>query len=103
MRPVIVVAWVGIVLSLPTILIGEEDPVVQLAGLRIVGPGRGLNGTDIPLSARIFAVVDVWDAMTSDRPYRKALPEDEVLLHIQHSANGHFDPEVVYLFFNSKD
>ncbi|GGJ18765.1 GAF and HD-GYP domain-containing protein [Deinococcus roseus] len=58
----------------------------------------GLKGEQIPLSARIFSVVDVWDAMTSDRPYRKGLPEAEVLSYIQEQSGTHFDPQVVQAF-----
>jgi HD-GYP domain-containing protein (c-di-GMP phosphodiesterase class II) len=59
----------------------------------------GLAGEDIPLPARIFAVIDVWDAMSSDRPYRKALPEIEVWEYLVASQGVHFDPRVVEAFF----
>ena len=62
------------------------------------GYPRGLKGTDIPLSARIFAVVDVWDALTSDRPYRKAWSHEKTLTFIQEQSGIHFDPQVVDLF-----
>lgn len=58
----------------------------------------GLKADEIPLSARIFSVVDVWDAMTSDRPYRKGLPEEDVLAYIQEQSGKHFDPQVVRFF-----
>lgn len=58
----------------------------------------GLKGEDIPFSARIFAVVDVWDAMTTDRPYRKALAEEDVLAYIQEKSGVYFDPQVVKAF-----
>ena len=64
-----------------------------------LGYPRGLKGEEIPMAARIFAVVDVWDAMRSDRPYRKALPDDEVCQYIWESAGTQFDPEVVKCFF----
>ncbi len=60
-------------------------------------PG-GLKGEEIPLAARIFAVVDVWDALRSDRPYRPAWPEEKVLEHIRSLAGIHFDPKVVEVF-----
>jgi putative nucleotidyltransferase with HDIG domain len=63
------------------------------------GYPRGLKGTQIPLVARIFAVVDVWDALTSDRPYRKAWSEEKAREHIQAGAGTHFDPQVVKTFF----
>ncbi len=60
----------------------------------------GLAGEQIPLSARIFAVVDVWDAMTSDRPYRKALQRKKTLDHIRKQSGAHFDPAVVEIFLD---
>jgi len=62
------------------------------------GYPRGLKGEEIPLSARIFAVVDVWDALTSDRPYRKAWPRKKALEYIRQEAGRHFDPQVVNVF-----
>lgn len=62
------------------------------------GYPRGLKGKQIPLSARIFAVVDVWDALSSNRPYRKAWPNDKVIEHLQKQSGSHFDPEVVECF-----
>jgi PAS domain S-box-containing protein len=62
------------------------------------GYPRGLRGEQIPLAARLFAVVDVWDALRSDRPYRKAWPEARVREHIRSLAGSHFDPQVVDAF-----
>lgn len=62
------------------------------------GYPRGLKKEQIPLAARLFAVVDVWDALSSDRPYRKAWQPEEVLGYIQDQAGKHFDPDVVELF-----
>jgi putative two-component system response regulator len=62
------------------------------------GYPRGLQGEKIPLAARLFAVVDVWDALTSDRPYRSAWSEDESLTYIREQSGQHFDPRVVDLF-----
>jgi len=58
----------------------------------------GLKGEDIPLAARMFAVVDVWDALTSDRPYRRALSKEEALNLIISQSGSHFDPKVVEQF-----
>ncbi len=63
------------------------------------GYPRGLKGEEIPLAARLFAVVDVWDALCSNRPYRAAWPETEVLAYIKASAGTHFDPQAVEVFF----
>jgi PAS domain S-box-containing protein len=64
------------------------------------GYPRGLKGKQIPLAARLFAVVDVWDALNSDRPYRAAWPGGKVLAYIQTLSGAHFDPEVVEIFLN---
>lgn len=58
----------------------------------------GLAGRDIPLAARIFAIVDVWDALRSDRPYRKAWSRNKVIRHLQDQEGKHFDPDVVKAF-----
>ncbi len=63
------------------------------------GYPRGLKGEQIPLAARVFAVIDVWDALRSDRTYRKAWPEEEVLAYIRGQSGQHFDPNVVEKFF----
>lgn len=62
------------------------------------GYPRQLKGEAIPLSARLFAIVDVWDALRSDRPYRAGWPEDKVLTHIQSLTGAHFEPRVVEAF-----
>ena len=64
------------------------------------GYPRQLRGEQIPLSARIFAVVDVWDALTSDRPYRDAWSEQDALKYIRTNAGKHFDPRVVEVFLD---
>jgi putative nucleotidyltransferase with HDIG domain len=62
------------------------------------GYPRGLKGEQIPKAARIFAVVDVWDALSSDRPYRKAWPKKKVLQYLKEQSGLHFDPAVVKAF-----
>lgn len=62
------------------------------------GYPRGLAGEDIPLAARIFSVIDVWDALCSDRPYRQGWPEEKTLDHLRAHAGTHFDPTVVEAF-----
>jgi PAS domain S-box-containing protein len=62
------------------------------------GYPQGLKGEEIPLSARIFAVVDVWDALRSDRPYRDAWSDEKALAYIKDQAGKHFDPRVVEVF-----
>ncbi|MCL5612360.1 MAG: HAMP domain-containing protein [Chloroflexi bacterium] len=62
------------------------------------GYPNGLVGQEIPFAARIFAVIDVWDAITSDRPYRKAMPYKKAFAIIINDSGTHFDPEVVAAF-----
>ena len=62
------------------------------------GYPRGLQAEQIPLAARIFAVVDVWDALISDRPYRKAWSHKKAMSYISEQIGAHFDPEVVNVF-----
>lgn len=62
------------------------------------GYPNGLKGQNIPLQARIFAVVDVYDALTSDRPYRKAWSDKDALDYIAEQSGKHFDPEVAEIF-----
>ena len=64
------------------------------------GYPNGFKGEQIPLPARIFAVVDVWDALRSDRPYRKAWPKKKSLEHIRQEAGASFDPKVVEVFLD---
>jgi putative nucleotidyltransferase with HDIG domain len=62
------------------------------------GYPRGLKGEDIPLVARIFSIVDVWDALINDRPYRPAWTEEQALKYIQDQSGQSFDPQVVKAF-----
>jgi putative two-component system response regulator len=62
------------------------------------GYPRGLKGEQIPLAARIFSVVDIWDALLSDRPYRKAWSQDKVIEYLKDIAGTHLDPRIVDVF-----
>ncbi len=62
------------------------------------GYPQGLKGEEIPFAARIFAIVDVWDALTSDRPYREAMAAQEACDYIVSCSGTHFDPQVVEAF-----
>jgi HD-GYP domain-containing protein (c-di-GMP phosphodiesterase class II) len=64
------------------------------------GYPRGIKGEQIPLTARIFSVVDVYDALVSDRPYRKAWSKDEAVQYLQDGSGKHFDPQVVKMFMD---
>lgn len=59
---------------------------------------RGLAGEDIPIAARLFSILDVWDALRSDRPYRKGWTEKRVLDYIEGLAGSRFDPLIVPVF-----
>lgn len=62
------------------------------------GYPRGLAGEEIPISARIFAIIDVWDALLSDRPYRNAWARDKVIEYIKEQSGIQFDPRITELF-----
>lgn len=64
------------------------------------GYPRGLVGEEIPLSARIFAAADVWDALSNDRPYNKAWPREQIIEYFIEQSGKHFDPAVVMLFLS---
>lgn len=63
------------------------------------GYPRNLRGEEIPLFARVFSIVDVWDALTTDRPYRAAFTEERTRQYIQENAGTQFDPRMVELFW----
>ena len=67
-----------------------------------MGPAtRGIAREQIPLAARIFAAVDIWDALRFDRPYRKGWPDDQVIEHIRSLSGTHLDPQVVDVFLQT--
>lgn len=94
------------------ILRGHSSPVLQ-AGAAIAlshhekwdgsGYPGGLAGADIPLFGRIVAVADVFDALTSERPYKKAWPVEQAREHLQAGAGAHFDPRCVEVFLSAWD
>jgi putative nucleotidyltransferase with HDIG domain len=63
-----------------------------------LGYPQGLKGDAIPLSARLFAVVDQWDALASDRPYRRAWTKEETVAYLQENAGKIYDPQIVSVF-----
>ncbi len=67
------------------------------------GYPRGLTGEEIPFMARVFSVVDVWDALLSDRVYRKAWPREKVINYIREQAGAQFDPRVAEEFLRLMD
>lgn len=94
------------------ILSGSTSPVIQM-GERVAlthhekwngrGYPNGMAGEDIPIEARICSVVDFFDALTMDRPYRKAVPNDEVVKMIISESGTSFDPDVVDIFLDSRE
>jgi putative two-component system response regulator len=67
------------------------------------GYPRGLKGENIPLQGRIMAIVDVYDALVSERPYKKAFSNEEAVRIIMESAGTHYDPEIAAVFFEVKE
>ncbi|MCL2805380.1 MAG: response regulator [Treponema sp.] len=67
------------------------------------GYPRGLKETEIPLQGRIMAIVDVYDALVSDRPYKKAFTNEEAVEIIMQNSGSHFDPKIAQLFYEIKD
>ncbi len=64
------------------------------------GYPRGLKGEQIPLATRLFSIIDVWDALRSDRPYRQGWSKEKVIEHIKSLSGTHFEPKAVELFLN---
>jgi putative two-component system response regulator len=94
------------------ILAGSPSPVIQMGETialshheRWDGTGypNGIAGDAIPLEGRVCAVVDVFDALTMDRPYRRAVPADQVVEMMKASSGAHFDPEVLEAFLGVLD
>jgi HD-GYP domain-containing protein (c-di-GMP phosphodiesterase class II) len=74
--------------------------VVELHHEKYDGSGylKGLRGEEIPITARIFAIVDVFDALTSKRPYKEPFPFRDAMAIVKGSAGTHFDPQLVVVF-----
>ncbi|HEV8682078.1 MAG TPA: HD domain-containing phosphohydrolase [Actinomycetota bacterium] len=91
---------IGTQIVAPMRFLGEAVEVIAHHHEKFDGSGypRGLRADDIPLAARIFAIVDAFDAMTTDRPYRPSMPADEALEEIVRCSGRHFDPDVVEAF-----
>ena len=87
-------------------ILSASNEIVELANCVLahherwdgLGYPRGLSGEEIPLEARIIALADSYDAMSSERPYRKALNDDVILYEIKRNAGRQFDPEIARVF-----
>jgi HD-GYP domain-containing protein (c-di-GMP phosphodiesterase class II) len=91
---------IGAQIVAPIRFLGDASLVIQHHHERFDGTGYpgGLRAEAIPLSARVFSIADSFDAMTSDRPYRRALSVDRALGEIRDGAGTQFDPDVVDVF-----
>ena len=83
---------------IPFLRLAMEIPLCHHEKWDGSGYPRGLKGEEIPLAARIFSIVDVWEALTSDRPYRVAWPEETALRYISSESGKQFDPAIVVEF-----
>ena len=95
--------WAGARLLAPITSVRPALPYVLFHHERWDGDGypAGLGGVEIPMGARVLAVVDAFDAMTSDRPYRRALPVDAAVEEVDRCAGGQFDPVVARAFVDA--
>ena len=91
---------IGVQLVAPIKFLGQATHIIREHHERWDGKGypQGLRGEDIHLGARIFSVVDTFDAITSERPYQEALPIAYALEEIEKAGGSQFDPEVVREF-----
>ncbi len=95
LHPVYAFEWLSVIEYLK---VATEIPYCHHEKWDGTGYPRGLKGEEIPLSARLFAVVDIWDALTSDRPYRKSISKEEAWQYIREQSGKHLDPAVVEAF-----
>jgi putative nucleotidyltransferase with HDIG domain len=86
--------------AIPFLKYALEIPYYHHEKWNGTGYPHGLRGELIPLAARIFTVADVWDALTSDRPYRKAWPPSKAVEYIREKSGAHFDPKIVEVFLS---
>jgi len=99
-HPVLAYEWIS---QIPFLRSALEIPYSHHEKWDGTGYPLGLRGEEIPLAARLFAIIDVWDAITSDRPYRKAMEYQEAVQYIKSQSGKHFDPELVPLLINHLD
>ena len=93
----------GILAPIPFLQPAMDIPYCHHEKWDGTGYPRKLAGEDIPIAARLFAVIDVWDALLSDRPYRPAWPEQRVRDYLRAESGRHFDPRAVNAFLEMMD
>jgi len=93
---------IGAQIVAPIQFLGDAVEVIRHHHERFDGSGypSGMRGEEIPIAARVFAVADSYDAMTSDRPCRDAMPKDRALEAISDGSGSQFDPDVVEVFLD---
>jgi len=89
-----------LLVSIPFLRPALEIPYCHHEKWNGSGYPQGLRGEQIPLAARIFALIDVWDALLSNRPYRPAWPKDKVIQLIRAESGKHFDPALTEVFLS---
>jgi putative nucleotidyltransferase with HDIG domain len=87
--------------NIPFLLPARDIPYCHHEKWDGTGYPRGLRGLHIPLAARVFAVIDVYDALRSDRPYRKKWSHRKTCDYLREQSGSHFDPEMVTLFLDT--
>ena len=95
MHPVYAYQWLS---SIAFLLPALDIPYCHHEKWDGTGYSRGLKGDEIPIAARLFCIVDVWDALRSNRPYRSAMSKSDTLEYIQNQAGSHFDPTLAEKF-----
>lgn len=94
-HPQLAYSWL---VAIPFLKYALEIPYYHHEKWNGTGYPHGLKGELIPLAARIFTVADVWDALTNDRPYRKAWPPSKAIEYIREKSGTYFDPKIVEVF-----
>ena len=89
--------------SIPFLRLALDIPYCHHEKWDGTGYPRGLRGEQIPLSARIFSIIDCWDALTNDRPYRVAWSKEKALAYLLEQSGKHFDPEILEIFLQMQN
>jgi HD-GYP domain-containing protein (c-di-GMP phosphodiesterase class II) len=93
----------NLLIDVPHLRSATEIPLYHHERWNGSGYPHGLKGEEIPLAARVFSVVDIWDALTNDRPYRKAWPAEKAKAYLSEQSNILLDAQVVQAFLELLD